>query len=59
MYSSCYISEKFCDLYKKQCSGKLNFNISCLLYTEEINAVAIGYNTGHFQLWDCKVMQTL
>ncbi|KAL4105311.1 hypothetical protein QTP88_020559 [Uroleucon formosanum] len=54
-----FINEKFCDLYKKQCSGKLNFNISCLLYTEEINAVAIGYNTGHFQLWDCKVMQTL
>eukprot|EP00102_Acyrthosiphon_pisum_P024723 XP_016661933.1 PREDICTED: uncharacterized protein LOC100571491 isoform X2 [Acyrthosiphon pisum] len=54
-----FINEKFCNFYKRQCSGKLNFNISCLLYTEEINAVAIGYITGHFQLWDCKNMQTL
>lgn len=59
MYLLCFISENFCNFYGKQCSSKLKFGISCLLYTEEINAIAIGYMTGHFQLWDCKIMQTL
>ncbi|KAL5237976.1 hypothetical protein ACI65C_005386 [Semiaphis heraclei] len=54
-----FINEHFCNFYKKECSGELNFGISCLLYIEEINAVAIGYITGHFQLWDCEIMKTL
>ncbi|KAE9543994.1 hypothetical protein AGLY_001683 [Aphis glycines] len=54
-----FLNENFCIYCKKQYSGKLNFNISSLLYNEEINTVAIGYSTGHFQLWDCKMMRTI
>lgn len=54
-----YVIENFCIYCKKQYNGKLNFNISSLLYIEEINTVAIGYSTGHFQLWDCKMMRTM
>ncbi|XP_025191116.1 protein ELYS-like [Melanaphis sacchari] len=54
-----FINENFCSYCKKQYSGKLNFKISSLLYNEEINTVAIGYSTGHFQLWDCKMMRTI
>ncbi|XP_015373278.1 PREDICTED: uncharacterized protein LOC107168396 [Diuraphis noxia] len=58
LHLAIFINEQFCNFYKKQYSGKLNFGISCLLYTEEINAIAIGYNTGHFQLWDYAVFGT-
>eukprot|EP00102_Acyrthosiphon_pisum_P024721 XP_016661931.1 PREDICTED: protein ELYS [Acyrthosiphon pisum] len=54
-----FINENFCIYCKKQYRDKLNFSISSLLYNEEINTVAIGYSTGHFQLWDCKVMRTI
>ncbi|XP_026815806.1 MATH and LRR domain-containing protein PFE0570w-like [Rhopalosiphum maidis] len=54
-----FINENFCIYCKKQYSGKLNFSISSLFYNEEINTVAIGYSTGHFQLWDCKMMRTI
>ncbi|KAL5237944.1 hypothetical protein ACI65C_005354 [Semiaphis heraclei] len=54
-----FINENFCIYCKKQYRGKLNFSVSSLLYNEEINTVAIGYSTGHFQLWDCKIMRTI
>uniref|UniRef100_A0A2S2P3S5 Protein ELYS n=1 Tax=Schizaphis graminum TaxID=13262 RepID=A0A2S2P3S5_SCHGA len=54
-----FINENFCTYCKKQYSGKLNFSISSLFYNEEINTVAIGYSTGHFQLWECKMMRTI
>ncbi|XP_022175974.1 protein ELYS-like isoform X2 [Myzus persicae] len=54
-----FINENFCIYCKKQYRGKLSFSISSLLYNEEINTVAIGYSTGHFQLWDCKMMRTI
>lgn len=53
------ILENFYAYCKKQYRNKLNLNVSSLLYIKEINTVAIGYSTGHFQLWDCKIMHTM
>lgn len=53
------ILENFYAYCKKQYSSKLKLNVSSLLYIKEINTVAIGYSTGHFQLWDCKIMRTM
>ncbi|XP_025408942.1 protein ELYS [Sipha flava] len=54
-----FINENFYAYCKKQYNGKLNLNVSSLLYIEEINTIAIGYSTGHYQLWDCKIMRTI
>ncbi|XP_050548885.1 protein ELYS isoform X2 [Daktulosphaira vitifoliae] len=54
-----FINENFYAYCKKQYNGKLNLSVSSLLFVEEINTVAIGYSTGHFQLRDCKSMRTI
>ncbi|XP_050440382.1 protein ELYS-like isoform X2 [Adelges cooleyi] len=54
-----FINENFYAYCKKQYSGKLHISVSSILYIEEINTVAIGYSTGHFQLRDCKSMRTI
>lgn len=29
------------------------------MFIEEINVIAMGYSTGHFQLWDCKIKRIM
>ncbi|VVC44631.1 Hypothetical protein CINCED_3A002568 [Cinara cedri] len=54
-----FINEKFHTYCKKQFTNKLKLSVSCLMFIEEINTIAMGFSTGHFQLWDCKIKRTI